>query len=563
VQTSDPIRFGVLTNSFSSIADEMSAALKRAAYSTNIKTREDFACALFDDQGRTIAQAFSQPVHLGSLPMLVKSVLKDIGAENFAPGDGYLINDPWKGAIHLNDMTLVSPMFYGGTLFGFAANTAHIVDVGGGTPGGLGVSTEIFQTGIIVPGVKLVNEGEIVKDTSSLILSNVRAPKIALGDFRAQIAANKLGIRNLNDVVAKYGIETVHNVIEELFDYTQYRTRIGFKELPDGRYKAKTLIDEDGVSDEPIKIEVEVTISDGKVIVDYTGSDRQRKGPINSGFGSTFSITAYPLKCFLPTDVLANEGFYRTMNVIAPKGTVVNCEFPASVRGAGEIHCKITDLVFAAFAQCVPERVPAMSENASFSLSFGGIDPKTKEYHAFFEAVGGGSGGRLGKDGMDGIRPHFGNTENTPVEELEANHPVRVLRYELIPDSEGAGQFRGGLAIRRDYLFLSESTLSYISGGVKFPPTGLFGGLDAKPAQYVLNPDQPTQKFLPSICTVRMKEGDSFSFRTVGGGGYGDPVKRSREAVLADVRDGKISLERARTVYKSQTESAFQSAVPS
>ena len=311
----DPVRFEVIRNALLAITEEMGATLRRAAYSTNIKTRGDFSCAFFDRDLRTIAQAFAQPSHLGSLAHIVPRAIAAYGAERLAPGDGILVNDPYLGGVHLNDITLVAPVFHEGALFGYVANIAHHVDVGGGAPGSIGVSSEIYQEGLVIPPVRFVKGGQIDRDLFAMIRSNFRGTREISGDFRAQTAANRLGAQRIEALVAQYGAAALGHYLDELLRYTERRTRAAFAEFPDGRFAADMLMDGDGVTDQPVRLAATVTIEQGRLSVDLTECDDQRKSPTNATSSQTYSGVVYVLKCLIDPDIPVNDGFYRLIDI--------------------------------------------------------------------------------------------------------------------------------------------------------------------------------------------------------------------------------------------------------
>jgi N-methylhydantoinase B len=545
----DPVRFEVLRNALLAITEEMGATLRRAAYSTNIKTRGDFSCAFFDRQLRTIAQAFAQPSHLGSLAHIVPHAIRSYGADNLAPGDGILINDPYLGGVHLNDITLIAPVFYQGGIFGYVANIAHHVDVGGGAPGSIGVSSEIYQEGLVIPPVRFVKQGQIDRDLFAMIRSNFRGTKEISGDFRAQTAANRLGAQRLEALLDKYGVAELERYLEALLQYTERRTIAAFAQFPDGTFSAQMHMDGDGVRDEPIKLVATVHIDNGRISVDLTGCDAQRQSPTNATFSQTYSGVVYVLKCLIDPDIPVNDGFYRLVHIRTRPGSVVAARHPAAVAAGWEVAMQLCDLLFKALSNALPDRVLAGTKGCICNIAFGGINPATDEYFTYYETIAGGYGATRRNDGMDAVQAHFQNTENAPVEETEANYPVRILRYELIPDSEGAGYHRGGLGIRRDYTFPGHApSFSILSDKAKYAPWGLFGGSTARPARYILNPETAART-LPSKITLQLEPGDVVSVQTPGGGGCVPPWQRPPALVAEDVALGKISVERAGQVY--------------
>ncbi len=528
----------------------MASALRRSAYSTNIKTRHDFSCAIFDSNLRTVAQSFSQPNHLGSLVETVPRAIESYGAENIHEGDGILVNMPYTGGVHLNDITLISPVYYGGAPVGYVASLAHHVDVGGGAPASIGAFREIFQEGIIIPPVKFVSRGEINRDVFDLVLAQVRAKRETAGDFRAQIASNNTGIRRISSLLDRMGLGTVERYIDELIEYTDRRTRSELAKLPKGVFYGEGNMDSDGYSDAPVRLKAKVTIDSAGMHFDFTGCDAQRPAPINSTYAQTHSGVAFVLKCLIDPDVPVNAGFYRNVRMIAPEGSVVNATAPFPVVGGWETQIRLTDVIFHALADAIPDRVPAGTEAMICHSGFGGDDPYRGEPYCFLETIAGGFGGRATSDGPDAVQPHGKNTANAPIEETELNYPVRITRYELVENSEGPGKYRGGLGLRRDYLFPKHAaSFTILADRERWGPHGLFGGLPGQRAQYVLNPDSDGKE-LPSKTTVQLQEDDVISYRTCGGGGYGAPEERDPVDVLRDVRDDRVSVERARSVYR-------------
>ncbi len=553
METVDPIRFEVIRNALIAATEEMAATLRRSAYSTNIKTRADFSCSFFNRDMRAIAQAFTQPVHLGSLVELVPQAIQAYGVDNLRAGDMLVTNDPYRGGVHLNDITVIAPVFHRDVLFGFVAALAHHVDVGGGAPASVAAFREVFQEGVIIPPVKLVADGALVDDVFRLILAQIRSKRETAGDFRAQVAANVTGIRRVCDLLDRYGRDDVDSYVEALVAYTRRRTRAELTRLPRGSFSAECELDNDGFSDRRVRLAVRVVIDEDGVLFDLEGCDPQRRAPVNSTYAQTYSACAYALKALLDPDLPVNHGFYEFVRLNAPLGTVVNARPPAPVVGGWETQVRVNDLIFRALAPALSERVPAGTKAMQCHAGFGGIDPRSGEYYCFLETLAGGYGGRAQRDGPDAVQSHGQNTENAPVEETEANYPVRITRYELIPDSEGAGRRRGGLGLRRDYLFPdSEATFTVLADRDLEGPWGLFGGLAAPPAAYVLNPRTPGERRLGSKTTIELQPGDVVSYRTCGGGGFGPPWERDPELVLRDVREGKVSPERAREVYRVQ-----------
>ena len=545
----DPIQFEVLRNALLEVTEEMSATLRRSAYSTNIKTRADFSCAFYDSQLQVVAQSFAQATHLGSAVEVVPNAIQEYGVDNLNPGDILVLNHPYIGGGHLNDFTLISPVVYTDKIVGYVANIAHHVDVGGGAPASLGAFTEVFQEGVIIPPVKLVANGELVTDIFKLILEQVRAKREVAGDTRAQIAANRAGINRLTSLFDHFGLDTVESGIKQLLAYTEQRTKVELDKLVRGVFTSEGWVDTDGITDEPVHLVVSVVIDDDGVLFDLSGCDPQRKAPVNATFAMTFATCAYVLKSLTDPDVPVNDGFYRSVRINAPLGTVVNCVHPYPVVGGWETQMRLTDIILKALAVALPEKVPAGTEGMICHAGFGGEDPRTGEFYCFMETLAGGYGGRAHSDGPDAVQCHGKNTENAPIEETETSYPVRIARYELIENSEGPGRFRGGLGLRRDYLFVDhEVSFTVLADRDRWGPHGLFGGLPAPKASYVLVSDGHYEE-LNAKATTKLKVGDLVSYRTCGGGGYGSPLEREPSRVLTDVRESRVSLERARDVY--------------
>jgi N-methylhydantoinase B len=551
----DPIRFEVIRNALTAAVDEMGVALQRSAFSSNIKTRGDFSCMFFDRRLRAVAQAFTQPIHLGGLFHLVPTVLGHYGTEKLGPGDGLLVNHPFLGGVHLNDVTLISPVHVDGEIFGFLASLAHHVDVGGGAPASIGAFREIYQEGIVIPPVRLVKGGVVDVDIFQFLLANVRAKHETSGDLGAQIAANKLGERRIRELAEKYGPAPLDECMEDLLAYTALRTRREIATLPRGSYRAEGFLDDDGFTDEPIRLVAQVVIDEGGITFDLSGTSPQRRAPMNSTYAQTYSSCAYFVRCLTDPDLPMNAGFYEAIRVIAPEGTVANAVHPAAVVGGWEVSVRWIDVFLKAISEVLPDRVCAGGKSMQCHAGFGGFDPRphkdARQYYCFLETLAGGYGGRRGKDGPDAVQTYSQNTENAPVEETELNYPVRIVRYELIPDSEGPGEFRGGLGLRRDYTFPDhEPTFTILADRRKFPPQGLFGGDPGGLANYALIDPDGAEHPLGSKTTFTVPRGWTVSMQTCGGGGYGPACEREPERILRDVIEGKVSVERARGVYK-------------
>jgi N-methylhydantoinase B len=545
----DPISFEVIRNALVAATDEMVLTLRRSAYSTNIKTRSDFSCAFFDAELRSIAQGFTQPVHLGSMVEQVPQAVRSYGPENLAAGDIIVTNDPHPSGVHLNDVSLISPVYAEDKLLGYVANIAHHVDVGGGAPASIGAFREVFQEGVIIPPVKIVAAGKIVPDIFKLILAQIRSKHETGGDFRAQIAANATGVRRIQALVARHGVVTIIASMEELLAYTERRARVEIAALPHGVYEAEGFVDNDGYSDEPVRLRARVEISDAGVHFDTTGSDLQRRAPVNSTYAMTFSACAYVLKCLVDPDLPVNDGFYRQLSLHAPSGSVTNCTWPSAVVGGWETHARLVEVIIRALLPGFPDRLPAGTKGMMCQAGFGSLDLDAGKYTCFYDTFAGGYGGRSTSDGPDAVQAHGQNTENAPIEETELNYPVHISGLSLVEDSDGPGRFRGGLGLRKDYRFDLHTTFTVLADRDRFGPWGAFGGHDGRIAEY-LHVRDGVETRLSSKTTLDLIPGDIISVLTCGGGGYGPPEERGPERVLRDVLEGKVSIERARDIYR-------------
>ncbi len=545
----DPVTFEVIRNALVNVTEEMALTVRRAAYSTNIKTRADFSCAFFDNRLRCIAQSFAQPPHPISLATIAPASIEEFGADRLGPGDAIVVNDPHRGASHLNDISVISPAFAGEKRIGFVANMAHHVDVGGSSPASLGVNKEIFQEGLILPPTRVAIAGEIDDNVMNLILSNIRAPHETSGDLRAQLSANVIGCRRISELNQRFSVETLEAFFDELIDYTERWTAREIRKLPEGVYQVEGYRDDDGFTDEPIHLVLKLEIKDGTVTLDPTGSSPQRASPMNCIRSMTATAPAFIVRCLIDDRVPVNTGYLRRIRTTGPDGLICTAQRPAAVVGGWETVFRMTELLWLALHPALPERVPAASKGLIVNIGFGGHDPRKSEYYCYMETIGGGNGARPSKDGPDAVQTNIHNTENAPVEEVELNYPIRIKRYELIPDSCGAGTYRGGLGIRREFEFpYADCSFTVLSDGRKFPPWGLAGGQSARPAKFTFDPEGENRD-LPSKITVEVPKGGCVRVETPGGGGFGDPGQRNPEKVARDLRDGKITQTVARDIY--------------
>jgi N-methylhydantoinase B len=486
------------------------------------------------------------------MPYSVAAAIEAFPPADLEDGDAVLLNDPFHGGAHLPDMTLVTPVFVDDELVAVAANRAHHADVGGGRAGSVAAdSTEIYQEGLRVPPVKLYDGGDPVEDVFDLLLTNVRTPDERRGDFRAQRAANRTAVERVRDLAARHGHETLNAATNEIKAYAERRMRAEIEALPDGTVEFDDYLDDDGQGHEDLVIAVSVTVDGDELVVDFAGTSEQVAGAINAPLAVTASATYYAVRCVTDPDVPPNAGTYRPIEIRAPEGTVVNARPPAAVVGGNlEISQRVTDALLGAFGTEAPERSVAAAQGTMNSVTFGGTD-RAGEPFAFYETVGGGYGGRAGADGMDGVHAHMSNTLNTPAEVLETVYPLRVRRYAYRPDSGGAGEFRGGLGLRRDIEVLADGvSFSLLADRRRHRPYGLAGGdAGASGEDYLRRAGDGDWAAIPGKSTRELDAGDVVSVRTPGGGGYGDPSTRDPEALVRDLRLGKVSAARAREVY--------------
>jgi N-methylhydantoinase B len=521
----DPTRLEIFKNLFHSVAEEMGAALRRSAFSPNIKERRDYSCAVFDARGQALAMGDHMPVHLGSMPM---SVAAAIAAMKLGPGDIAVLNDPYAGGTHLPDITMVMPVFALGRrrpAF-FVSSRAHHADVGGAQAGSMGLSREIFEEGIRIPPVKLCSGGRLVRDVVSLLLANVRTPAEREGDLTAQIAACRIGERRLDEIVGRYGLGEVETYERHLLDYSARMMRAALRKIPTGVYRAEDFLDDDGITDRPVRIAVEIRIRGGRATVDFTGSAPQCQGSINAVAAITVSAVFYVFRCLLDEQVPATAGLLRPIEVIAPEGTIVNARPPAAVAGGNvEASQRIVDTLLRALARACPARIPAASQGTMNNFTFGGADPRHGGApFAYYETIAGGMGARPNLDGISGVHTHMTNSLNTPVEILEHVCPVRVRRYALRRGSGGAGRWRGGDGIIREIEFLADAQVALLSDRRTIPPYGLSGGAPGRTGKSTVIL-RGKSKRLPSKCSFRVAPGTVVRIETPGGGGWGTSRK--------------------------------------
>jgi len=529
----DPIELEVFKNLFHSIAEEMGAALRRTAFSPNIKERRDYSCAVFDGAGEVIAMGDHMPVHLGSMPMSVRAA---IAACEMKPGDIVMLNDPFRGGTHLPDITLVAPVYVGPSITltrrianrpdFYVASRAHHADVGGTYPGSMGLCREIYQEGFRIPPVRIMQAGVLERDVLALLLNNVRTPGEREGDLGAQIAACHTGAERLNEVCARYGIAGTQRAARELLKYSEELMRAFLLQVPPGIYGAEDFLDNDGVSEKPVKIAVTVKVLGGAVnpavTVDFTGSDPQVEGSVNAVEAITYSACFYVFRCLLAEDVPATAGLMRPIRLIAPEGTIVNAQPPAAVAGGNvETSQRIVDVLLRALARAIPEKIPAAAAGTMNNLTIGAIDPRTGKPFAYYETIAGGMGARPSKAGISGVHTHMTNSLNTPAEALEYSYPLRVRRYSLRPGSGGKGKHRGGDGIVREIEVLTDCEVTLLSDRRSRGPWGLDGGEPGSPGKATVVRSGGAVEEMTGKFSTRLQKGERISIESPGGGGWG------------------------------------------
>src|SRR5579863_9781753 len=445
----DPITLEVLRNALESVADEMGAVLKRTSFSPNIKERMDASCAIFDREAQLVAQAEHVPVHLGSMLRAVGATVAAAGPVE--AGDVVIVNDPFTGGSHLPDITLVAPVYVDGGHIGYVATRAHHADVGGMEPGSMpGNSREVYQEGIIIPAVKLYRRGALQEDVLRLILANVRTPVERRGDLNAQFAALRVGEQRLGELALRYGADLVTAGFAAILDYAERRMRRRLAELPPGTYEAEDFLDDDGSSDEPVRVALAITVSPERLVLDFAGSSAQRPGNINAVAPMTYSASFFAIKILTDPEIPVNAGTFRSVELKIPEGSFLAAKLPAAVcAGNTETTQRVADTVLKVCAQFAPDRMPAASQGTMNLIGIGGHDPRDGRPYTYIETIGGGQGGRPMGPGDDGIQCNMTNTMNTPVEALEITYPLRVERYELRAGSAGPGKHRGGEGLIR------------------------------------------------------------------------------------------------------------------
>jgi len=538
----DPIRAEVVARHLLASAEEMGATLMRTAFSPNIKERADCSTAIFDAAGQVVALAQRVPIHLGSMVGAVDEIRARFKLEDIRPGDMFVANDPYNGGgSHLPDINVIAPVFSEGRIVAYVANIAHHADVGGMVPGSeAAVCKTIFQEGLRIPPVKIVSEGKVNRDLVDIILLNSRTPQERDGDLKAQFAANVVGIRAVTGLMQRYGVEQTEATIAAYLDFTERRFRAAIARLPRGTYAAEDYLDGDREG-ERAKIQLALTVSETHLHFDFEGSGRQVQSARNIPYRALLATVYTVAKSLLDPDVPANAGYYRTLEIKAPAGTVVGPTPPAAV-GARSISCGVLgDVVAAALSQAMPDKALARS-GPHHLVVLSGTDPRSGDYFVNYETVAGGMGARPYRDGVDAVRVHASGASNLPVEALEHAYPFMIERYALWDGSGGAGKYRGGMGVLRDYRIIADDvTVSLSSERQHVAAQGLEGAGAGRPGEFIFNPGRPDERKLPAAAgEVALPRGSVLRIATPGGGGYGAPATRDEAAVERDLREGRV-----------------------
>ena len=546
----DPITFEVVKNGLASIGDEMALVIMRSAYSPVVRDSMDYSTALCDRHGQLIAQGLTLAVQLGAFPDIMGYLVRDF-AGDIGPGDVFIANDPYgSGGQHLPDIYVIKPVFFEGTLEGYAATMAHHSDVGGIAPGSVAIhAVEVFQEGLRLPLVKLYEGGRLNRALFRIIETNTRNPIHVRGDLRAQLAACAAGEKGLTGLLERYGTKVLRPYFAALHDHAERMMRAEIAAIPDGEYKARDYIDGVGETPETLTIAVAVKVAGDNVTIDFAGTSAQVPAAINCPIAMSRSAAYCAIRCIGGADIPNCEGYMRAIEVVAPAGTILNPVLPAACGARGVMGYRVFDAIMQALAQVVPEKVMAAGEGGPTLFSVGGW--RDGEPFTLTEVMVGTWGARAGRDGIEGISNPLANLSNQPAELIEAELPLQVTRYALIPDSGGPGRFRGGLAFVREFRLLSgEASFTVRADRRDHPPYGLMGGEAGSPSRNTLNPDTRPRP-LPTMPmeSLPLREGDVFRHVAAGGGGFGSALERDPARVLADVLDGKVGIDAARERY--------------
>jgi N-methylhydantoinase B len=543
-ETLDPIRLEIIANGLRSIADECFVALMRSAYSANIKERKDHSIAIVDRVGRLVVQAeLTLPIHIASMGGLMKCVIEKFG-DNINEGDIFIANDPHTaGGTHLPDINYSMPIFIDGEIVAFVCNIAHHADIGGMVPGSMaGGMSEIYQEGLRIPVVRLFKKGEIQQDIMDILMLNVRVPEERRGDHNAQIASCRLGERRFKEVVKVHSLPSVLSAFDEIISRTNQRMKDAISQIPDGVYEFKDFMDSDGLETYDIPICLKLTVSGDCIHLDFAGTSPQVKGNINTTINAVQASVNYALIGALDSEMPSNQGVLDAVDIDCEPGTLLNCVFPAPVAARAHACQRVIDIVLGALSKAIPDKVIAAANGANTTAVFSGVDPRTNKPYLYFETIGGGMGARATKDGKDGVQVGITNTSNLPVESIEQEYPLRVEEYGFVENSGGAGQFRGGMGLRR-VLMPVEHECVFNGAGERFryQPWGLFGGQPGGSGQFLIEDTEGQRRLNDKPNEVEIKLGTKITVETPGAGGYGPPKERDADAVSRDLNSGKYS----------------------
>lgn len=522
----NPIQLGVFSSKLAAVADEMGVVLQRSAFSPNIRDRLDFSCAIFDADGALCAQAAHIPVHLGSMAYAMDAIVKEL---DWRSGDTLVLNDPFLGGTHLPDVTLVSPVFVNNKLQAFVANRAHHADIGSDEPGSMPISASLSEEGLIISPQFLLREDKLESRVWDEICTELGADNGeqvgTIGDFKAQISANRKGIERLNALISSMGQDEFSGALVSLNNYGEVLARQCLSDIPHGNYGAVDFMDDDGQGNKDLALKVEMTISETGVLVDFSGSHPQVPGNINCPISVAAAATYYVFRCLMPDHTPACAGIFRPIRIQAPKGSMVNAQAPAAVAaGNVETSSRLVDLVIAALAKAIPDKMPADSQGTMNNLAMGGLvsggsgdDPEQKEITwSYYETIAGGMGAHKDGQGLSAVQSHMTNTYNTPIEVLESSYPLRVINYVLRAGSGGNGKYAGGEGVVREYEFLSDARATLLTERRRHAPKGVFGGQPGQSGQNTMNGEPRDSK-----CALTVSAGDRICVETPGGGGYG------------------------------------------
>jgi N-methylhydantoinase B len=548
----DPITTEVIKSSLIYASEEMGIAVRNAAYSPNIKERLDHSCAIFDRQGRLIAQAEHIPVHLGSLPWGLRRTLEEleVRGRTMAPGEMWILNDPYISGTHLNDVTVIRPIFVregdSPQHVGYAASKAHHTDVGGSVPGSVSATaSELFAEGLIIAPMRLMIDDRVNEEMVALIRGNSRTPDARSGDLKAQIAGNVTGERRVLELIARYGVATFDAAIERILDESERRMRAALASLGDHDVSVEDVIEPPEPDGALLWLRARVRVRGGALEADFDGTDAQVPFPLNAVLGVTLSGIHYMIRAATDPTIPMNDGCFRPVEVRVPQGTILNPRRPAAVGGGNvETSQRICDVMLRAFAKIVPSKMPALSNGTMSNVIAGGTGPDGTPW-AFYETNGGGMGARPNVDGIDGIHTHMTNTLNTPIEAMERYFPIRMTRYEFAPDTAGDGTFRGGCGLVRAFELLGgDARVTLLAERQRVAPSGVQGGRDGAPGRHSIRSADGSTRVVPAKVTIDLHPGDEVIAQTPGGGGYGDPSKRDPLARERDQLNGLVRKEK-------------------